>query len=259
MAPADRQSYWDRHTTASNLPDDVPLSAETWPEEIAFYLTPEQESAHRALGGLTGKRVLEIGCGVGVNAVYMAQNGAWVAATDRSIERLKVLRRVSGKMDLAGRLHTVCALAEQMPFRSGLFDAAYTKASLIHTDLPVALAECRRVLADCGKGVFCEPTKSNPLVRLYRRFFAPDEWRLITRYFSRREERVIADAFGTVRTESFYLTAFIAFYWWYGRKHLKRFKRWLAALWILDRALFALCPALRRLAWFRVFIVEKQR
>jgi ubiquinone/menaquinone biosynthesis C-methylase UbiE len=254
----DAKTYWDRHVSASNLPGDAALTAATWPEQIAFYLTPEQEFAHRALGPLESRRVIEIGCGVGVHAIYMARRGARVAAVDASLERLKVLRDVAAEMGLRAHVHPVCARAESLPFRADSFDAAYSKASLIHTDLPAALGECRRVLCPAGRGVFCEPTTSNPFARLYRRLCGPREWRVITRYFSRAEESIMKDTFGNFRAESFYLWAFLAFYWQFGRRNLKRFRRWLGFLCGFDRALFALCPPLKRLAWFRVYVVEKK-
>jgi SAM-dependent methyltransferase len=254
----DANTYWDRHVSASNLPGDEALSAESWPEEIAFYLTPEQEFAHREMGPLLSHRMAEIGCGVGVHAIYLAREGAWVAAVDLSLARLKMLKGVAARMGLNGRIHPICARAEKLPFRDGALDAAYTKASLIHTDLPTALGECRRVLRPGGRGVFCEPTTSNPFARLYRRFCAPAEWKNITRYFSRTEEKTMAEVFGNLRFGSFYLSGFLAFYWQFGRRRLKRFKRWLGILHALDRALFAMCPPLRRLAWFRVYVVEKR-
>lgn len=255
---SDVERYWDRHVAASNLPGDRPLTTESWPEEIAFYMTPEQEFAYRALGRLRSRRVIEIGCGVGVNAINLAHRGAWVVAIDPSQQRLEVLRKVATEMHLSALLHPVRASAEHLPFRSDSFDAAYTKATLIHTDLPEALSECRRVLRPSGRGIFCEPTAYNPFARFYRRFFGPSEWRALARYFSRAEERVVAETFGNLRAESFYLSAFLAFYWQFGRRRLKRFKRWLGALHSLDRALFAVCPPLRRLAWFRVYVVEKR-
>ena len=252
------KSYWDRHISASNLPGDEALTAATWPEEIAFYLTPEQEFAHRALGPLESRRVVEIGCGVGVHAIYLAQKGAWVAAVDTSFRRLRVLRGIAAEMGLKAHVHPVCARAENLPFRSESLDAAYTKATLIHTDLPIALGECRRVLRPTGRGVFCEPTTSNPFARLYRRLCGPEEWRSITRYFSRAEEKMMTEVFGHLRGESFYLSAFPAFYWQFGRRRLKRFRRWLGVLHTFDGALFAVCPPLKRLAWFRVYLVEKR-
>jgi len=254
----DANTYWDRHVSASNLPGDEALTPEAWPDEIAFYLTPEQEFAHREMGPLPSRRIVEIGCGVGVHAIYLAREGAWVAAVDTSLQRLNVLREVAAKMGLSGQVHAVCSRAENLPFREGALDAAYTKASLIHTDLSVALAECRRVLRPGGRGVFCEPTASNPFARLYRRFCAPAEWRTITRYFSRAEEKTVAEVFGNLRFGNFYLFGFLAFYWQFGKRRLKRFKRWLGILHALDRALFAMCPPLRRLAWFRVYVVEKR-
>jgi len=252
------KTYWDHHVTASNLPGDQRLTAQNWSEEIAFYLTPEQEFAHRVLGPLESRRVVEIGCGVGVNAIYLAQQGAWVAAVDPSLPRLEVLRRVAAEKSVETRVRVVCARAERLPFRSDSFDAAYTKATLIHTDLPAALRECHHVLRSGGRGVFCEPTTSNPFARLYRRLWAPNDWRTLARYFSHNEEKMVADVFRNLRCESFYLLAFLAFYWQFGRRRLKRFRRWLGVLHSVDRALFAICPPLRRLAWFRVYVVEKQ-
>lgn len=258
MTRTDVKTYWDRHPTASNLPAEPALDAQTWPEEIAFYLTPEQEFAYDALRPLPSKRVVEIGCGVGVNAIYMASEGAWVAAVDSSFPRLKVLREVAAERGVGGRLHPVCAAAERLPFRANSLDAAYSKASLIHTELPVALAECRRVLRTSGRGVFCEPTTSNPFAWVYRRLLGPREWRTITRYFSRADEQIMAGVFGNVRSEGFFLWALLAFYWQFGRRNLKRFRRWLRVLHALDCGLFRLCPPLRRLAWFRVFVIEKR-
>lgn len=254
----DHDQYWDRHTTPSNLPEDQPLTAERWPEEAAFGQTPERDFARRALGRLEGLRVLEIGCGVGVNAIDLARRGARVVALDSSASRLRVLKSVAADLDVGASLGAVCARAEHLPFRQESFDAAYTKATLIHTDLPPALVECRRVLRPGGRAVFCEPTTTNPLVRVYRRWFGPREWKSITRYFSPAEEKAIADAFGNLEITSFYLTAFLAFYWQFGRRRLKRFRRWLGALHAFDRFLFALCPPLRRWAWFRVYVAEKR-
>jgi len=257
MKTTDDESYWDRHATASNLPGEGGLTAESWGEEIAFYMTPEQEFACEALAPLERRWVVELGCGVGVNAIHLARKGAQVAAVDTSFRRLEVLQKVAAEMGLSGRVHPVCASAEHLPFRADCLDRAYTKASLIHTDLPEAMEECRRVLRPAGRGVFCEPTTSNPFAWIYRRWFGPAEWRTITRYFSRREEEVVARAFGDLRTGSFYLLGFVAFYWQFGRRRLTRFRRWLGVLWGLDRVLFALCPPLRRLAWFRVYVVHK--
>lgn len=255
---AGQHDYWDRHAGTSNLPDGEQLTATGWPDEIAFYLTPEQDYAYDAMRPLEGRHILELGCGVGVNAINLGCEGASVFALDASHERLKVLADVVSDLGRPARVFPVCATAENLPFREGAFDAVYTKSSLIHTDLETAMTECRRVLRAGGRGVFCEPTTSNPFVWLYRRFLGPKEWKSITRYFSRREERVFTAVFGNLSFASFFFISFLAFYWQFGRRHLKRFRRWLAFFHPIDRFLFAICPPLKRLAWFRVYVVKKR-
>ena len=76
--------------------------------------------AAEALGG--GKRLLDIGCGAGRNAVPLAQQGWSVTGVDLS---WPMLHAAAGRarVDLAGRpLHLVLAPMEQLPIQSGSMD-----------------------------------------------------------------------------------------------------------------------------------------
>ena len=74
---------------------------------------PEMRWLFSRLGDLTGKRVLDVGCGIGEASVYFAVKGAVVTATDLSTGMLAVTQRLAERHGVKLRTHqanaeTVC-------------------------------------------------------------------------------------------------------------------------------------------------------
>jgi ubiquinone/menaquinone biosynthesis C-methylase UbiE len=82
---------------------------------------------------LSGKQVLELGCGPGVDAAFLSEAGLEVMATDFSDEFLKIVRERYPHLST----HQMDMTAPDLPENS--FDGVYAFASFIH--LPRRLAE----------------------------------------------------------------------------------------------------------------------
>lgn len=92
---------------------------------------------------LGGRRVLDVGCGTGVNLGILAESfGCRVAGVDSSEGMLAEARR---KVPDAELRHGV---AERLPFDHRSFDAALMSLVVQHLDRPRAFAEACRVLAE---------------------------------------------------------------------------------------------------------------
>ena len=112
---------------------------------VDFYL--------KELGDLTGRRVLDAGCGGGLVARELAVAGAEVVGVDRSLGSLEVARRAVDRS--IGSFRPVRGRLERLPFADGSFDAVVAADVLEHLpDLPAAVAELARVLAPGGGFVF---------------------------------------------------------------------------------------------------------
>lgn len=125
-----------------------------------------QEARHRplrrallgSLGPLTGVRLLDIGCGVGLLLREAAERGAWVAGVDTAEELLEVARWALPDADLqVGRL-------EALPHDNGRFDVATACNALRYADDQLAaLAELVRVVRPGGRvaiGDWADPVGS---------------------------------------------------------------------------------------------------
>jgi SAM-dependent methyltransferase len=97
-------------------------------------------------GDLSGRRVLEIGCGTGALAVALADQ-ARVWAVDASPEMLEVARRRDPRRRVGWRV----AKANALPFRDRWFERALMRLVVHLLDRPPAFAETRRVLAPGGR------------------------------------------------------------------------------------------------------------
>jgi predicted nicotinamide N-methyase len=83
LRPRDAEALLDEH--AFEHEEFLPYWAELWPSGVAL----ARRVAARAL---TGARVLELGCGLGLPSLAAAQAGGRVLATDWSPQAIELLR-----------------------------------------------------------------------------------------------------------------------------------------------------------------------
>lgn len=97
------------------------------------------------------KAVLDVGCGVGRHAIYLAEQGFQVAAIDASRSGLDVARQAAGDAGVDIDFRT--AEFTELPFDDSSFDLVLAWNVIYHGDGDVvrqALAEIRRVVGDNG-------------------------------------------------------------------------------------------------------------
>ena len=122
----------------------------------------------RRMGDLRGKRLLDIGCGLGESSVFFALQGARVTATDLSPGMVATAVRL-------GRLHGVdvegvVAPGEDLAVQSGYYDLVYAANTLHHvTDREKLLQQIRRALKPGGAVFLWDPLAYNPVINVYRR------------------------------------------------------------------------------------------
>ncbi len=104
---------------------------------------------------LEGKRILDIGCGVGAFVRRLREFSGRVAGIDIDAER--VIEGGKEVPDLA------LAVGESLPFADGVFDVVLLHEVLEHvTDDRATLQEARRVLAPGGRAVIFCPNRLYP-------------------------------------------------------------------------------------------------
>lgn len=97
-----------------------------------------------------GKRVLEVGVGLGTDFVQFARAGAVVSGIDLTEAAVEAVERRLQLDGLEADLRV--ADAEELPFPDGEFDLVYSWGVLHHTpNTECALSEVRRVLRPGGK------------------------------------------------------------------------------------------------------------
>ena len=97
-----------------------------------------------------GLRVLDVGCGQGIDVYRYALAGARATGIDLTPRHVELARAHLAAMDLEAEI--VQGDAEALPFPDASFDRVSSNGVLHHTpDMPAALREIRRVLAPGGE------------------------------------------------------------------------------------------------------------
>jgi ubiquinone/menaquinone biosynthesis C-methylase UbiE len=129
---------------------------------------PENRFILQHLGAVSGKRLLDLGCGAGENSVYFAKKGANCVAADYSAGMVAVALKLAAqnRVQIEGKI--INAMAIDFPDCS--FDLVYAANLLHHLPDPQAcIREMHRVLKPGGKACFWDPLKHNPIINIYRR------------------------------------------------------------------------------------------
>ena len=250
----DQKEYWDSNLDPQNLEGQVDFDLET---ELAFLKSPEQLYAWQQLEPVENKSILEIGPGLGVNAVHLARQGAIIIAMDLSGERLVSLKKLIQQQQLENKILLIQASVEALPFVSDSIDRAFTKSVLLHTDLEKSLPQVNRTLKQDGKAIFIEPLTGNPFVNLYRALFAPKIWKEIAIYFGREQTAQVKKSFKDLQYHDFFCISFFAFLFQYGFRNLFFYKLLMPPFQAIDKFMFTILPFTKRMAWMRVFTGHK--
>ncbi len=243
--------------------------------EITFEAPTAIECQHvlaqiKALGGLEGKKVLDLGCGSGESGVYFAKRGAEVSACDISPEFIDVAQQLAHHHCVD--IQTAVCPAESLPYPDKSFDIVFANGVLHHVDIPLAMKELKRVLKPGGVGFFVEPLPYNPVINVYR-------W--IAKEVRTPDEKPLTFAdIGTIRQQFpktqvdyfwfFTLGVFLYFflierastserYWKKILYEAHRYKALFNALKALDDAILPVLPLLKPLCWNMVIQIEKGR
>jgi len=124
-----------------------------------------RRQALQALEVLPGQMCLDVAAGTGAFSQALLRRGAYAVALDITPEMLQIARRRNPALPV------VLADALALPFSAATFDRIIIGFGLRHVkeDLPILLAELRRVLKPTGRCVVLE--LSHPPHRLWRCLF----------------------------------------------------------------------------------------
>lgn len=107
------------------------------------------------LGEIAGKDILDYGCGMGEESIYLAKLGARVTGIDISETGVECLKRRAAFNGVNLRAYEM--RVDQTSFSSESFDRVHGLGILHHVGIEAGLAEVHRLLRPGGVGVFLEP------------------------------------------------------------------------------------------------------
>ena len=154
MSVADVRRYWDARPCNVRHSEKPVGSKEYFHEvEARKYLVEPHIPGFAEFERWRGKRVLEVGCGIGTDSVNFARAGAELTAVDLSGESLRIAEDRAAVMGVADRIHFAQANAEELAsvLDGEQFDLVYSFGVIHHTPRPnVALAQMRELIAPGG-------------------------------------------------------------------------------------------------------------
>lgn len=191
---AREQDFWDARVESL---EHCLRSVETGPE-------PNSARAIALLEPLVNASVLDIGCGSGVFAAWIAHAGARVIGIDVS----------PGHIARAKELHEALGLSSQFlvapvtgPALGGkTFDRLAGRYVLHHLDPPTIAEDLAALLRPSGTAAFVETVGANPILRAARavltgHFGIPRYGTVDERPLGRSDLNALAAAFGSLRLE----------------------------------------------------------
>jgi SAM-dependent methyltransferase len=248
------------------------------PEKINVKLVNEAATAPeiryivKLIGDIKGKKILDIGCGLGEVSVYFAMKGADVTSIDLSDGMLRFSKKLARINNT--KINTYLASAEnfKLPL-SKKFDIIYAGNCLHHANIKKSIQEIKKYLKPKGIFVSWDPIAYNPLINIYRKIASKvrtqDEHPL-----KLNDINYIRKNFKNSKAEYFWLCTLLIFIWMYffERRNPNKERYWKSViyesnkwklfyypLFILDRIIFILIPPLKFLCWNVVIYGENNR
>jgi SAM-dependent methyltransferase len=222
------------------------------------------------MGNLQGKRLLDIGAGLGESSVYFALQGARVTMTDISPGMVQTGRALARRYGV--EVEGIVSEAEDLGVAAETFDFVYIANTIHHVrDRDALFQKIHRALKAGGRFFSCDPLAYNPAINVYRRIATEvrteDESPLQI-----GDLRLARKYFPNVQHREFWISTLLLFlkyyavdrlhpnqdrYWKHILRETRETLRWWMPLRAIDAALTRL-PLMRWLAWNMVMWGEKE-
>ena len=141
---------WDRYA------DEYQATHGAFLTDVGFVWCPEglQEADIHVLGDVSGRRVLEVGCGAAQCARWLTTQGASVVGLDLSERQLQHARRID--QETGRHVPVVAGTATSLPFADRSFDVVFSAFGALQFvgDADRAVRELARVLHPGGTFAF---------------------------------------------------------------------------------------------------------
>lgn len=150
VARAANRRDWDAYA------DEYQATHGEFLRDVGFVWCPEgvDEAEAGLLGDVTGKAVLELGCGAAQCSRWLATRGARPVGLDLSFRQLQHARRIDEHTGVP--VPVVCGTATDLPFADASFDTVFCAFGALQfvADAGRAVREVARVLRPGGLFVF---------------------------------------------------------------------------------------------------------
>jgi ubiquinone/menaquinone biosynthesis C-methylase UbiE len=146
--------YWDHHIHDLAIAKH-PVGTKEFFTELDEYRFDKLRYLPQVVdfGAYSGKKILEIGCGVGIDLVRFAKAGAHVTGIDLSQTAIHLAEKNFRQNSLSGSLQVMDG--ENLDYPDASFDVVYAHGVLQYTGDPEKMVqEAFRVLKKNGEGIF---------------------------------------------------------------------------------------------------------
>jgi SAM-dependent methyltransferase len=170
------------------------------------------------MGDLRGKKVLDIGSGLGESSVYLALQGAKVTTTDISPQMVQTVLALGKKFGV--EMEGIVSSGESLNVPEDTFDFIYVANTIHHIqDRDQLFIQMKRTLKLGGKFFSFDPLAYNPAINVYRRMATevrtPDEAPLTT-----ADVKLARKYFADVRHREFWIAGLMLFVKYYAMDRL---------------------------------------
>jgi SAM-dependent methyltransferase len=147
------RAYWNEHIHDLQIARH-PVGTKAFFDELATYRFEKLDYLPRTVDftAYKGQRLLEVGCGVGIDLIRFAQHGALVTGVDLADISIELARKNFALHGLRGDLQVMNG--ECLDFNNDSFDAVYAHGVLQYTNDPGRMIyEIHRVLRPGGEAL----------------------------------------------------------------------------------------------------------
>ena len=149
----------------------------------------------------SGKSVLEVGCGIGLDSLQMAKQGLTVTAVDLTDVAIDTVRDRFSSLGIPGEFRV--SDATSLPFEDNSFDYVYSFGVLHHAqDTAASINEVHRVLKSGGEAKIMLYNRHSINEIVHRITFIPfedkDELCPVVRRYTVKEVKILFRAFDSV-------------------------------------------------------------